>query len=213
LSMPPKDVEASELFVLLTTTPRPHRVVDLPRKKTDGTPVGQVAIVPLTQEEVTAASAESERRTRKMLGDALPKKEDAQQGYSDVYTNIAAVEILFRACKDIKDETLRRGAFRTPHEIGKALSNDEIGVLYHSYQTVMLEIGPIVAHMSESEVDAWVDVLAEGGSSIPLDTLSWGALTTLTCSMASRLRALRTDTSSPGSPHDTPSGDAGTTES
>lgn len=157
-------------------------------------------MVVLTQNETILAAAEAEKRTRKLLGEGLPKKEDAQLGYEEVYGNLAACEVLFRACKDPADVTLQKSAFKTPHEIGKALSNEEIGVLQHHYLTIKQEMGPIVGLMSEDEVDSWVRVLAEGSTAIPLDALSWGALTTLVRSMASQLHASRTDKSSVGLP-------------
>lgn len=198
MAFPPKDVSASDLFQKLTSAERPHRITDIPRKGPDGQPVAQVALVVLTQEEMNSAAAEAERRTRKLLGADVPKKEEAQAGYSDVYNNLAAVEILFRACRQVDDT--KRNAFRTPQEIQTALTSDEVGVLFHAYLTVQQELGPIVARMDEDEINAWVRVLAEGGTADPLGLLSWGALTTLVSSMASRLHALQTASSSPGSP-------------
>lgn len=211
MSAPPKDVEPSELWVKLTATPRPHRVVDLPRKDpATGEPVGRVRMVPLTQEEMIAAAAESERRARKILADGMPRKDDAQLGYEDVYNNIAACEILFRACRDVDDETLKRSAFKTPHEISRAFTNDEIGVLHHNYLTVKQEVGPIIAHMSEDELETWIELLAKGGSAFPLDRCSWGTIQTLVSSLASLVVALRTATSSAGSPPD--DSEAGSTD-
>lgn len=198
MAFPPKDVSSSELFQKLVSAERPHRITDIPRKGPDGEPIAQVALVVLTQEEMNLAAAEAERRTRKLLGADVPKKEDAQSGYSDVYNNLAAVEILFRACRQADDT--KRNAFRTPHEIQSALTSDEVGVLFHAYLTVQQELGPIVARMTEEEVDSWVRVLAEGGTADPLGLLSWGALTTLVLSMARRLHALQTDSFLPGSP-------------
>jgi hypothetical protein len=197
-NLPPKDVAPSELFAKLTSVDRPHKIVDLPRKGADGEPVGQVAMVPLTQYEMMAAAASAEKQTRELLKGNLPQQTEAQLGYNDVYNNSAAAEVLFRACK--KPDDLKSSAFRTPHEIGTALSTDEIGVLYHHYETVKAELGPIVSTMTEDEVEAWVAVLAKGGSYLPLDTLSWGALTTLVLSMASLLQSFLTDRSSLGSP-------------
>lgn len=198
---PPKDVAPSALFVKLSG-PRPSVVVDIPRKGPDGAPVGQVAIVVLTQEELIAAAAEAERQARKLLRDDLPKREEAHQGYDDVFQNCAAVQILFRACRDADDP--KRPAFNTPHEIAAGLTNDEIGVLQHHYLTVQSELGPIVATMTGDELEAWIVALGEGGTAIPLGSLSWGMLTTLVLTMASRLRSLQTASSSAGSPQGEP---------
>lgn len=199
---PPDTIEPSELFLLLSSEARPHRIVDLPRKKADGSPIAQVAMVALTQEEHIAASATSERRTQDLLRNAIPKKDEAARGYTDVYNNIAVCEILFRACKKADEPT--KNAFRTPHEIQKLFTNDELGVMHHHYLTVCHEIGPIVATMTDEEVETWVRVLVEGASAVPLDCLSWDALTTLVTTMASRLHAYQTDNSSAGSPSGLP---------
>jgi len=200
MNLPPKDVAASSLFLKLTSVTRPHRITEIPRKGPDGKPVGEVALVVLTQEEMNAAAAEAERRTRKLLGADIPKKEEAQAGYADVYNNLAAIEILFRACRDVDDTS--KNAFRTPHEIQAGLTSDEVGVMFHAYLTVQQELGPIVATMTDDEVETWITVLAEGGSADPLGLLSWGALTNLARTMACRLYDSRTDKSSDGLPHD-----------
>lgn len=202
---PPVDTTPSELFARLSQLPRPHRIVELPRKDAvTGEPVGSVAMVVLTQTETIAAAASAERRARAVLKDALPRREDAQLGYDDVYNNLAACEILFRACKDVSDPTLKRPAFKTPDELGNGFSNDEIAALHHDYLTVKYECGPIIGSMTPEEVDAWVEMLAKGASAIPLDRLSWGAIGTLVVSMASRLWSLQTAKSSPGSDGSSP---------
>lgn len=212
MSIPPKDTDPSELFILLTSETPPHRIVDLPRKRLDGEPVGRVAMRPLTQAEMISVAAESARRCATMMGAGTARSNGADSS-SDLYNNIAACEILFRACKDVADTTLKRGAFKTPHEIEKAFSNDEIGVLHHNYLTMKYEIGPIIAAMEDDEIDAWVRVLAEGASAVPLDALSWGALTRLILSMASRLAPLLTDKYSLGAPADQTAGSVDSQES
>ncbi len=198
MSMPPKDTDPSELFVLLTSGIPPHRIVDLPRKGPDGEPIGRVAMIPLTQAAMISAAAESTRRCTAMLGAGNAKANGADTA-SDLYANIAACEVLFRACKDVSDPTLKRGAFKTPHEIANGFSNDEIGVIYNHYLTVKYELGPIISTMDDDEIDAWIRLLAEGSSAVPLDACSYGALTRLVLSMASRLAPLLTDKSSVGS--------------
>ncbi len=202
MAMPPKDIEPSALFLKLTQS-RPHKLVDLPRKGPDGEPIGQVAMWILTQEELIAVAAESERKTRKLLGSDIPGKEQAKTGYDDVYQNTAACELLFKACRDADDPT--KPAFRTPSEIQKAFSNDEIGVLQFAYLTVQSELGPIESQLSDDEFEAWVRVLAEGASALPFAALSWGALTALALRMASQLWPLLQGKSSPGSEPSEPS--------
>lgn len=186
----------SELFILLSSAARPYRVVEIPRRKPDGSSVS-AAFVPLSQRDMILASVEAERETQRLLKGSMPKAGDAQSGYNDAYNNFAAVQILFRAMKKPDDPT--KPLFMSPSEVQDIFTNDEIGVMHHQYLTVKQELGPIVATMSDDEFEAVVTLLAEGGSATPLDFFSWGVLQTLVLRMAARLRKLETDASSVGS--------------
>ena len=188
---------SDDLWAKITALPRPHRIVDFPRKTEDGEAICQVAIWVLSQEEQMAAASASEVLTRKLLGKDVPRHEDAREGYHDVYQNAASIEVLFRACRHPED--LKRPFFPSPAQMRSALSIDEIGVLMNHYFSVQAEVGPIISRMTPEEVDAFVDALIRSGDRFPLDSLSPGQLRALVVSMAARMRSSSTDTSSPGS--------------
>ncbi len=187
---------ASELWLALTKLPRPHRLVDIPRcfPGTD-TPVGQVAMWPLTQEEQMAVNAEADRFTKKLLQDPQ-KRDEANLGYQHTFANEVALQILSRVCRDAND--IGKPAFPSPKLMREHLTADEVGVMFQQYLTIQLELGPIVAEMSDEEMEGWVKRIAAGGSSFPFASLSWEAQQRLVLGMACRLAPLLTDTSSAG---------------
>jgi hypothetical protein len=200
VSGPPENVEASELWLAITSLPRPHRVVPFPRTLPQSDePVGELAIWPLTQEEQMAANAEADRFTKKLLKDPQ-RKEETNLGYEHTYANEVAVQVLYRACRDAKD--IQKPAFPSPTSIRAKLSTDEVGVLFSNYTTVQFEVGPIVASMSSEEREAWILRLEEAGSTFPLDSLSWEEKRVLLPFMASRLVDCWTAMCSLGKPPD-----------
>ncbi len=192
MSMTPVDV-----WLAITTMPRPSVVVDFPRKNANGESVGQLRLRVLTQEEQMTCSADAERYTKKAIKE-IPKADEAQTGYSNVYNNAAAVEVLYQVCRN-KDD-VNKPFFPSPEAIRKALTPDEVGVLMMNYYTAQAELGPIVAYMTEPEQDAFVTVLAEGGKRFPLDLLSSEQVKDLAFSLACRIHKFMTASISPGSP-------------
>lgn len=182
-----KEMTDSELWLALQQIPRPTREVPFPRNipGTD-TPIGNVLMWPLTQEEQMAANAEADRWTKKLLADPQ-KKEEANLGYAHTYTNEVAVQVLVRACRNAKYPDGSRPAFPSANQMRAAFSTDEIGVLFSQYCTVQAELGPIRAEMSPEEADAFVVRLAKGGSAFPLDSLSLAQQRSLVVTTASRL--------------------------
>lgn len=203
----PEEQDASELWLALTALPRPHRTVPIPRN-IPGTdmPIGEVAIWPLTQEEHHQANAAADDHVKKLLKDPQ-KKDEANIGYQNLFANELAVQQLWRACRDTNN--LERPAFPSPGMLRMKLTTDEVGVLYNHFLTTQVEVGPIVAHMSEEEFEAWVRRLAEGGQSFFYDTLSWDVRNQLVLTMASRLADCWTDIGSPGSQPDEGSSETG----
>lgn len=195
-----EEIEPTELWLALTALPRPTKEVPLPRflPGTD-TPVGSVVMWPLRQEEQMAANADADRFTKALLKDPQ-KKEEANLGYTHTFTNELAVQILHRACRDPKSEKYVRPAFPSPKLIRGEFTQDEIGVLFAQYCTVQAELGPIRSELSNEETEAWIVRIAEGGSAVPFDSLSWEQQRTLVRSMASRLVSCWTAMSSAGLP-------------
>ena len=73
------DLNSADLWLQITAMPRPSRVVEFPRKGTDGKTLGELRIQVLTQEEQILCSAEAERYTKRAIKD-LPKENEAQIG-------------------------------------------------------------------------------------------------------------------------------------
>ena len=195
--MPEEEIKPAALWAAITEMPRPSRVVDFPRKNEAGEPIGQVRIRVLMQEESMMCSAAAEAFARKHIKE-LPKSDDMARGYGDIYSNAAAVEVLWRACRQVDD--VNQALFPTSKMIRDHLSADEVGVLFSSYLAVKAELGPIIGEMSEDEVEGWIKRLVEGGSSYPLGSLSWEMRDQLQMRTAQRLYPSLTGTSTPGSP-------------
>lgn len=216
MAMPSKHTDPVDVWAQITTLPRAHRVVPFPRNDADGLPIGNVAIAVLDGDEVMLANINAEKHAReqykKIVGE-LPKNDEVNEAYSKAFNGRATREILFRACKKAHEcEPDTRGVclvnhdklaafFPTLEAIGK-LSTDEQGVMMRHYMQTQAEVGPIVANMSQVEMDAWVEMLGKGGSTAPLALLSLDQASALLMYTASRLCALQTDTSSPGTPHE-----------
>lgn len=194
------EIEPSELWLALTTLPRPQRPIPLPRyHEGTQTPVGEVIVWPLTQEEQMAANAAADKFTKELLKD--PQKEgEANLGYHHTYSNEVAIQVLFRACRDPQDTN--RPAFPSPALMRKHFTTDEIGVLFHSFCTVQSELGPIRAQMSKEECEALIFRIAEGGSAFPFDSCSWEEQRILVLTMASQLHNCWTAMFSAGLPLD-----------
>lgn len=207
MSFPPKDVDPTDLWAQITTLPRAHRVVPFPRNGPDGLPLGSAAVVVLEGDEVQLANINAEKHARdaykKIVGE-LPKRDEAGEAFSKAFNSRATREILFRACKKSHEcSPDARGVCTTDHAklapffptleaVGK-LTNDEQAVLMRHYMQTQAEVGPIVSSMSQVEMDAWVEMLAKGGSAAPLALLSSDQASALMMFMASRLCPSPTD--------------------
>ncbi len=202
MANPPDNISPSELWLALTQLPRPHKMVDIPRCfPGTNTPVGQVAMQPLTQEEQMAVNAEADRFTKKLMQDPQ-KRDEANLGYQHTFANEVAVQILARVCRDVND--VKKPAFPSPKLMRETFTADEVGVMFSQYLTVQLELGPIVAEMSEEEMEAWIRKLALGGSAFPFSSLSWEMQQRLVLFSAQRLVGFWTDTSFAGSQPEEP---------
>jgi hypothetical protein len=195
--MPPENIEPNDLWNQITAMPRPHRLVDFPRKNEQGEPLCQVAIFVLTQGETQAATKATEAWVRKALKEesALPGANERSEGYATLFETRAALEILCRACK--RPGNLKLPFFPSPEKMSEFLSVDEVGVLYHSYLIVREELGPIVSKMGQEEMDAWVEKLAVGGAADPLSFISLAARSEFMMYLARQCWNARTANSSP----------------
>ena len=182
----PEPIRSSTLWLELTKVPRPRRTIPFPRVNQEtGEPItAQLIMQPLTQEEQMAANVEADKWTKSILKDPQ-KKDEANLGYQHTYTNEIAIQVLFRACRDVDDPA--HPAFPSPALLRRELTTDEIGVLFSNYCTVQSELGPIRADMSEEEIEALIVRLVEGASAFPFDSLSSDLQRALVLILASRL--------------------------
>lgn len=185
-----------DYWAKLIALPRPHRVVEFPRKLGNEAPV-ELAMWVLSQEEQMACSASADAVAKKLLKET-PKSDERSRGYEDIYQNAAAVEVLFRVCR--KKDNLEQPFFPSPDMIRRHLTTDEIALLFTHYLSLQAELGPIVARMEKGEMDDLIAQLVASGSRFPLDSLSPETLKNLAISMVSHLHAYSTGIYSPGTP-------------
>jgi hypothetical protein len=205
---PPNDITPAELFQQLSTMPRPHQMVDFPRKA-PGTndAIAKVPIWPLRESELLAAQASATSYVHDNLKLQWGEREP-DHGYKEVYNNAVATEILQRACRRAKlnaesgewEPQLNLPLFPKASDVRAQLTHDEISVLFSEYMLVQRSLGPIVNDLSKEECEAWLKVLSEGGRHAGLPFLSWGALIDLVNFMVSQIKSLQTELSSAGSP-------------
>lgn len=189
--MPPKNIDPDDLWSQIITLPRAHRVIESPLELPDGTKA-QIAIMVLTQEESQICTIEAEKFTKKMLKEngGVPKSDEKSEGYSTLYENRSAIEVLFKCCRRVGK--LDKSFFPSVGEMTKRLTTDQIAVLFREYLIVQQEIGPIISNMTKEELDAWVEKLAKGGSAHFLGFLTLAAQNQFILYMACQLYSLQT---------------------
>lgn len=190
------ELQGSALWKQITLIPRPGRKVDFPRvDPATGETVAQCLIQILTQDELQECAAAAEKYTQLKLKDSKLKKDDKSEGYDQIFNNEVSVQILSRAVRDLEDN---KALFPSPRAAAKVLTQDEFGMLMRQYLIVQAELGPVVAEMTEDEMEGFIERLVEGASAHPLAQLSSGAMTSLVMLMAFRLYPSLTGRSLPG---------------
>lgn len=201
-SAPPTTISAVDLWTRLAQSTRPFRVVDFPRTDADtGAPIGKLAIVVLTQAEIMTCHAAAEGYAQEML--KRPElRQSGSLGYEDLYRDAKVCEMLTRACRRVDEngKVLPIPLFATAKDLRNQLVPNEIAVLISAYIDWQQESGPIVGSMTQDEMDAWLELLKEGGSRLPLARLSSEARTDLLMRSVSLLRTSSTASTSSGSP-------------
>lgn len=195
------------LWDRLCAMPRPHKVVDFPRRDSSGELIkdAQIAVWVLTQGEQEEAAARAEQRTRDLL--KSPKSAETLSTVdlkaSDVYRNAAADELLYRACRQLPPN-LKTPFFPTPALLRQYLTVDEIAVLCQLYYGVQDDLGPLVTTMTDAEREALLAQLEKDGARFPLGSLSREQVNELLIFSVCRRSTSSTGTSSSGKPHDEP---------
>jgi hypothetical protein len=224
---PPENVEASELVAMLTTLPRPNKIIPYPRKLPGSAqPIAYLGIVAAMIQDKINAQAAAHAYARQILADPdkankegktrLSADEVSTLGYDGVFRNACAIELLYRSCVSAKRKPGLKGAADlnasdyevllpiTPAFPGARwmrlnCTDDEIGVLTASYLRAQMEIGPIVSMLSDAEADLWIEKLIAGGvAGDPFDSLASDAKTDLVMRLVYHLRNSRKANTSSG---------------
>lgn len=198
---PPPDITPSELWLSMLQVPVPHVVEDMPLKEpVFGKSIGKVAIVPLSPEELQVSRTIAGKWATERTGEK-PKNGEESPAYFAVMASEAAVQILWRALRDPNDPMLKKPAIPAAALLRKAPFTDDIHVvLMKMYTRACVETGPIIATMTEEEMNAWLDVLEEGGSAFPFELLSSETKNALLMHSVARLKISKMGSGSPGHP-------------
>jgi len=191
MAMPPKDVEPSELWKILSSSEQPSEVVDFPRKNRAGKPIAKVRISCLSVDDHDTARLRAHEWLKEK---GIPIEEFNTDGMIKTMGDATARHLLALACKSVEpipgcsphDPPKYAYAFRTPEDL-TTLSSDELTVLFTTWQMVQNKFGPFEGNIeSDAEVSAWVKRLVEGASANPLALLTWHQLVGLVMSLAER---------------------------
>ena len=124
-------------------------------------------------------------------------------GYAVMFDNESSVRVVVRAVRDAKDP--KKQAFPSAELMRAQLSVTEIGALMSAYIDTQAKFGPIISTMSEAEMEAWIDRIAEDATkSVPLYLVSPEQRVDLLHYLACLISKLRTGKFSAGSPPDEP---------
>lgn len=177
----------NNIWAKMMELPRPSELVPLPRiDPNTQEPYCEIRMVILTAEEVSRVTAEAEKKTRKKLQDALPGKDQFSQGYQELYRDFTIEGVLYHSCRLPND--VNKYFFPTQDSIFKVLTADEAGVLFNHYATIQAEFGPVIAGMTEDEMDMWIEKLQKDGkNSFFLNSFTSEQLKTFIMYMVNRL--------------------------
>ena len=170
---------------------RQHKLVDFLRKDKDGNPI-KIAMITLTQEESLSVSINTERFVRKFFKDSetdLPKNGETSSGYAMIFEQKAAIEILFKVCKNPTDLTVP--FFKNPDDMASNLTTEEIGYLMRLYGHIRSELSPMKYNLTNEEIDAWIDRVDAEQRIYMLDSLSPATLSDFISNIVERIQQYR----------------------
>lgn len=162
---PPPDVPAESVVEILKMKPRPSKVVPCPVEALQDTSWANVRIVVPPSVEHSKAQLAAHARMRDDL--KIPREEWATETGAAILGDLVAKEMLARTlfsehfAGDSSNPKYAR-MFGNSKDVENALSADETAILFGLMQQTLFEIGPRLSILTDEEVDAWVEVLAEG---------------------------------------------------
>jgi hypothetical protein len=201
---PPQDVSPTDLWLAMTAMPVPHEKHPFPVKDPImGTPIGTVAMVPLSPGDMMECHKLADAYARRMMRtnpkDETEKVDDQTAAFQKIFNDEASIQVLWRAMREPRDPKLEKKSFESWTVLRlKPFTGDIIAVLLKMYLGTCQRVGPIIASMTEAEMDAWLDVLEEGSAAFPFELLSSVVTSDLLKRSAARSKALRTANASSG---------------
>lgn len=193
---PPKDVAPSDLWQKLSERPRPTTTIPFPVRAGAQSP-GDLVLWVLTEAEMSSIRARSDVEAKRMLsGDIKP----GDLGYAEIFRNEMFVQLVALAARNPAAPEFP--AFPTAQGLRAKCTTDEIGSIAMAYGQFRAEQGPVVSELTEPQMEAWLKVLQEGASRVPLALLSGEALIDLIMFLVSKVGTSPTGSGSAGSPPD-----------
>lgn len=209
--LPPEDVSPSELWMALTSAPRPSKVVPFP-----GLPQHKIRVQVLRLDEHEACRLQALHRLKE-------KKFNPGEVPDEVYSDSVAVEVLARALVNVDpverpDNTVIYWPLAPSADaLRRAFTADQLVSLFNLYLAVQHEFGPTERSVAtKEELDAWIKRLSEAEDIVPLGSCTWPQLAELSFLLARRASQLsellesRSTTSPRTSESDPASSDSGT---
>jgi hypothetical protein len=195
MSGPPKDADPSELWQKLTERPRPTCDFQFPGKDKNGNPLPPAKLWVLREAELHACRANASKVAKEMVGEA---GKVGDLGYEEIYRNEMATEMVALCVRAHDDPTFP--GFPSAKAVRQRLTTDEIALIAGAYTQFRVESGPMISELTPVEMEAWLKVLQEGASRVPLARCSGEALSDLVMFLVSKIATPSTDTGSAGSP-------------
>jgi hypothetical protein len=189
MSLPPADVAPSELLLRLIERPAPNEIFEFRTRGPNGGAVELIRILVLsgeTHELCRIKSLKYLRESRKMSDADL-----ASPLGVEMLGDATARECIAMACHlpDIvpgtEDSPRYARLFRGAADVNK-LPADDIATLFGAYCLVQKKFGPYERSLSDGEVNAWIERLVRGASTLPLSQLGLPLLAELAMSLAQR---------------------------
>jgi hypothetical protein len=158
---PPPEYSSGALLAALLERPRPSKVIAFPSEQAKGTPFEKIRVVVPPADAQRQAQLAAHRRMQALN---LPMEEWKTETGAGMLGDFVAKEVLARMLFGLEEHTpgVYARIFANSTDVEKALSSDEIAVLFEHVARIQLELGPRLQVLTDAQVDAWVEVLKGG---------------------------------------------------